>query len=82
MKLSLSARIAESFYDKKIATVPFEDLAQLGKGQRLMVQSACGRPLPVYSRQMIASRRCGKHFDRLGLKVSMVTGGLCYPREF
>ena len=31
MKLSLSARVAESFFDKEKAIVPFEDLAQLAK---------------------------------------------------
>ena len=80
MKMSLSARIAESFYDKKIATVPFEDLAQLGKdngyGAICMRASVAGIQSP---NDRVASVR--QTLDRLGLKVSMVTGDFAIPEN-
>ncbi len=81
MKMSLSARIAESFYDKKIAAVPFEDLAELAKdngyGAICMRASVAGIQS---SNERITSVR--QTLDRLGLKVSMVTGDFAIPENF
>lgn len=80
MKMSLSARIAESFYDKKIASVPFEDLADLAKdngyGAICMRASVAGIQSP---NDRITSVR--QTIDRLGLKVSMVTGDFAIPEN-
>ena len=80
MKMSLSARIAESFYDKKIASVPFEDLADLAKdngyGAICMRASVAGIQSPD---DRITSVR--QTIDRLGLKVSMVTGDFAIPEN-
>jgi sugar phosphate isomerase/epimerase len=81
MKMSLSARIAESFYDKKIAAVPFEDLAELAKdngyGAICMRASVAGIQSP---NERITSVR--QTLDQLGLKVSMVTGDFAIPENF
>ena len=80
MKMSLSARIAESFYDKKIASVPFEDVAQMAKGNGYsaicMRASVAGIQSP---NDRITSVR--QTLDRLGLKVSMVTGDFAIPEN-
>ena len=80
MKMSLSARIAESFYDKKIAAVPFEDLADLAKDNGYaaicMRASVAGIQSP---NDRITSVR--QTLDRLGLKVSMVTGDFAIPEN-
>lgn len=81
MKLSLSARVAESFYDKKIAAVPFEDLAQLAKdnGYRAICMRASAAGIQSPNERIAAVRQT---LDRLDLKVSMVTGDFAIPENF
>ena len=81
MKLSLSARVAESFFDKEKAIVPFEDLAQLAKDNGYhaicMRASVAGIQSP---KERVAEVR--QTLDRIGLKVSMVTGDFAIPENF
>ena len=81
MKLSLSARIAESFFDKEKAVVPFEDLAQLARDNGYhavcMRASVAGIQSP---KERVAEVR--KILDHLDLNVSMVTGDFAIPENF
>ena len=81
MKLSLSARIAESFFKKEEAVVPFEELAQLAKDNGYhaicMRASAAGIQSPT---ERIAEVR--QTLDSLDLRVSMVTGDFAIPENF
>ena len=80
MKLSLSSRIAESFYDKTIAALPFEDVAQLaeenGYSAICMRASVAGIQSSI---DRVKSVR--QTLDQLGIKVSMVTGDFAIPEN-
>ena len=80
MKMSLSARIAESFYDKKIASVPFEDVAQMAKenGYSAICMRASVAGIQSPNDRITSVRQT---IDRLGLKVSMVTGDFAIPEN-
>ena len=80
MKMSLSARIAESFYDKKIASVPFEDVAQMAKenGYSAICMRASVAGIQSPNDRITSVRQT---LDRLGLKVSMVTGDFAIPEN-
>ena len=81
MKLSLSARVAEAFFDKEKAVVPFPDLAQLAKDNGYhaicMRASVAGIQSP---KERVAEVR--KILDHLDLNVSMVTGDFAIPENF
>lgn len=80
MKLSLSSRIAESFYDKTIATLPFEDVAQLAKenGYRAICMRASVAGIQSSIDRVKSVRQT---LDQLGLRVSMVTGDFAIPEN-
>lgn len=80
MKMSLSARIAESFYDKKIASVPFEDVVQMAKenGYSAICMRASVAGIQSPNDRITSVRQT---IDRLGLKVSMVTGDFAIPEN-
>ena len=81
MKLSLSARVAEAFFDKEKAVVPFPDLAQLAKDNGYhaicMRASVAGIQSP---KERVAEVR--QILDHLDLNVSMVTGDFAIPENF
>ena len=80
MKLSLSSRIAESFYDKTIATLPFEDVAQLAKenGYRAICMRASVAGIQSSVDRVKSVRQT---LDQKGLRVSMVTGDFAIPEN-
>ena len=80
MKLSLSSRIAESFYDKTIATLPFEDVAQLAKenGYRAICMRASVAGIQSSIDRVKSVRQT---LDQQGLRVSMVTGDFAIPEN-
>ena len=80
MKLSLSSRIAESFYDKTIATLPFEDVAQLAKENGY--RAICMRASVAGIRSSIDRVKSVRQtLDQQGLRVSMVTGDFAIPEN-
>lgn len=80
MKLSLSSRIAESFYDKTIATLPFEDVAQLAKenGYRAICMRASVAGIQSSTDRVKSVRQT---LDQQGVRVSMVTGDFAIPEN-
>ena len=80
MKLSLSARIAESFSKKEESVAPFEELAQLAKdnGYRAICMRASVAGIHS-SKERVAEVR--QILDRLDLRVSMVTGDFAIPEN-
>ena len=80
MKLSLSSRVAESFYDKTKATAPFEDVAQLAKdnGYHAICMRASVAGIQSPKERVAAVRQT---LDQLALKVSMVTGDFAIPEN-
>lgn len=80
MKLSLSSRIAESFYDKTIAALPFEDVAQLAEENGYL--AICMRASVAGIQSSIDRVKSVRQtLDQLGLKVSMVTGDFAIPEN-
>jgi sugar phosphate isomerase/epimerase len=80
MKLSLSTRVAESFRDKRQATVELEDLAQIA--EREGYYALCMRASQVGiddSREKI--RTAGATLAENNLAVSMVTGDFAIPEN-
>lgn len=80
MKLSLSTRVAESFGDKREATVELEDLAQIAGGEGYY--ALCMRASQVSvddSRQRLRTARTT--LESRDLSVSMVTGDFAIPEN-
>jgi len=78
VKLSLSTRVAESFGDKREATVELEDLAQIAAGEGYY--ALCMRASQVGvddSRQRLRTARTT--LESRDLSGSMVTGGFAIP---
>ena len=80
MKLSLSVRVAESFFDKSKTTVPFEELVtharECGYDAICMRASVAGVQTPP---ERVAEVR--RLLDDSGLPVSMVTGDFAIPEN-
>jgi len=75
MALSLSVRIAESPRRKDVAAIPIEDLAALAKAAGFAGLSMRASVVSVHS-PPARMRQVRSLLDRLGLRVSMVTGDL------
>lgn len=80
LQLSLSVRVAESFTDKRVSTLPFGKIA--GAAQNAGYDALCMRASvvsvgsPTEKRQAIASE-----LQERGLQVSMVTGDFAVPEN-
>lgn len=80
MKLSVSVRIAEKFLEKREASLPLEALADLAAAERY--QAMCMRASQVgVETPPERVRDARRYLDRLGLKVSMVTGDFAIPEN-
>ncbi|PPR22464.1 MAG: hypothetical protein CFH40_01325 [Alphaproteobacteria bacterium MarineAlpha10_Bin3] len=75
MALSLSVRIAESRRAKDVAAIPIDDLAARAKAAGFAGLSMQASVVSVHSPRARA-RQVRALLDRLGLRVSMVTGDL------
>ena len=80
MKLSLSVRIAESFFDKAKTTMSIEELAHLGKenGYHAICMRASVAGIQTPKEQVAEIQQT---LDAMGLKISMVTGDLAIPEN-
>ncbi len=78
MKLSLSARVAESFSDKTKTTMAFDDLVALAKktGYQAICLRASQGGIQTPAERLRQMRRA---VDAAGLKASMVTGDFAVP---
>lgn len=78
MKLSLSVRVAESFFDKRNSELTIDELIELAS--RFGYEALCMRASQVGTHsppEEVASVRA--KIDAAGLKVSMVTGDFAVP---
>lgn len=80
MKLSLSARVAESFSNKRVAAIPLAELAQMAR--QAGYDALCLRPsvVGVHSPPGTAAA-VGRTLDALGLPVSMATADFAVPEN-
>lgn len=78
VKLSLSARVAESYEDKRMTTMPFDGLAKVTKesGFHAVCMRASAAGVHTTKEEVLAMRGT---LDTLGLDVSMVTGDFSTP---